>query len=1250
MVPSPFIQPAQIFIPQQATYIQNTHRMHNPNQQPQQYIQQQVQYPQNYVSSNSQPQQLPYMNQPYQSNSYTQPNQQHQSVVSHVTSTQPQNNPYQQPAQHQMLVQNPPQQPQQREKKIIRIIDPSTGKTLNDEIRTNRMSSLSVTSTNQVEEVKDQTTEVADDTKSKVCQEFAALVAARCKTDQPQTSQTEDSKSEELAKNEEEAEEEVIVVEKPEEPKVEEKLEETKEAVTVEPEEKPDEEVKPEEQETIVEEKPEKTIEEKSSETEDKDSSKGKKARKNKEQNSPTTNTTGAIAVDIEIKREERPSLSPPTSEIPEEIKASSLVESSPEINDTIKKIEDEVSEENGVTPLSESPQVVTEDDSESQEKPVDDETEDTDLQRSDSEEQSTDPPSLKYDYKENQWSPLNTEGKKQYDREFLMRLQYDDLSKKKPDDLPKLDIILTQPICNDQSNTSTGMERQDFLPYFQQQTLTSGRMSGSMHRQKSRDFNKNRVESRKVIQISREKEVQFVRTANAYRPHYLGDGSDEDRHDERLFRNVRSMLNKLTPQNFNSLINKFKELEINSESRMVGVIKLIFQKAIDEPAFSVAYANLCKSLSNILTNTKMQSKEGKEFTFRSGLLNRCQEQFEKNRNDDEILEKKRGELELAESPEKRKELLMALEEHETVSKRKYLGNIRFIGELFKLKMLTENIMHGCLFELLKSHDEEKLECLCKLMKTIGKECDHKQAKPRMDQYFTQMQKIVEQKKTCSRVRFMLQDVIELRKNMWVPRRDENAPKTIAQVREEMEREAQEKAVHLNAAANNASKRRSIPNIVSGMNNRHSASGPNVGDDSGWHNVQHRYNSQRANEMDRSRMMNIASQHSNKMTDGNIQLGPSKAGWGRGASGGRSHNSSQDDTSTTSGANKFSVLQQHDELRPAAHIKGASRSAQLPPRHQSKFSGQSRGLNSRPSAEQERGKREALEMARTVATPPRGNSRESSRSRSGQRAPIDKATSAVSVEVPEMSDDELERRIKTLVDEYIQVHDLSDTKEYVKEMLRANVKSDSIVNKILLSVLERSTEARRTIGDMLNTLMKDTECIVNAQCFTAALESILEFAEDMEIDVPKIWGYIAELISPTVAYKAVQLTNIFEACLPMRNQNSSKTGELFAALLHQCASMIGPSEVYNMWQKSDLKWEDIVQNVDTFINDNQLEFTITGGRSRNSSEMRPVKELSNGIRGIFRLSKAEEMFAWIEVCTDFHIHNKFLGQCDDSSI
>ena len=62
-------------------------------------------------------------------------------------------------------------------------------------------------------------------------------------------------------------------------------------------------------------------------------------------------------------------------------------------------------------------------------------------------------------------------------------------------------------------------------------------------------------------------------------------------------------------------------------------------------------------------------------------------------------------------------------------NKRRILGNIRFIGELFKLQMLIEQIMHDCIFKLLCSKDEESLECMSNLMSTIGKILDHEKAK-----------------------------------------------------------------------------------------------------------------------------------------------------------------------------------------------------------------------------------------------------------------------------------------------------------------------------------------------------------------------------------------------------------------------------------------------------------------------------------------------------------------------------------------
>ena len=52
------------------------------------------------------------------------------------------------------------------------------------------------------------------------------------------------------------------------------------------------------------------------------------------------------------------------------------------------------------------------------------------------------------------------------------------------------------------------------------------------------------------------------------------------------------------------------------------------------------------------------------------------------------------------------------------------LGNIHFIGELYKLKMLTARVIHECVKRLLKEIDEESLESLCRLLTTLGKELE----------------------------------------------------------------------------------------------------------------------------------------------------------------------------------------------------------------------------------------------------------------------------------------------------------------------------------------------------------------------------------------------------------------------------------------------------------------------------------------------------------------------------------------------
>lgn len=105
--------------------------------------------------------------------------------------------------------------------------------------------------------------------------------------------------------------------------------------------------------------------------------------------------------------------------------------------------------------------------------------------------------------------------------------------------------------------------------------------------------------------------------------------------------------------------------------------------------------------------------------------------------------------------------------------------------------MLTVNIMVRCLHNLLENKDEEPLECLCKLLSTIGKELETKHVD--LSPIINQMRAIADRKggnnKVSSRIRFMIQDVIDLRQSQWVPRRQDLNPKTIEQIQKDAERE-----------------------------------------------------------------------------------------------------------------------------------------------------------------------------------------------------------------------------------------------------------------------------------------------------------------------------------------------------------------------------------------------------------------------------------------------------------------------------
>lgn len=202
---------------------------------------------------------------------------------------------------------------------------------------------------------------------------------------------------------------------------------------------------------------------------------------------------------------------------------------------------------------------------------------------------------------------------------------------------------------------------------------------------------------------------------------------SEESRND-LIFRKVRGILNKLTPENFKKLSDDLLRAELNSSVILKGVILLIFEKALDEPKYSSMYAQLCRRLSQEAPNFEPKDQP---CTFRLLLLNKCKTEFE-NRSQSEAFEQKHGTIL---SPED--------EERRHLAKRKMLGNIKFIGELAKLEILSESILHKCIQQLLRGDSQdmsEDLECLCQILRTCGRILDTKKGQKLMYQYFLRMQ------------------------------------------------------------------------------------------------------------------------------------------------------------------------------------------------------------------------------------------------------------------------------------------------------------------------------------------------------------------------------------------------------------------------------------------------------------------------------------------------------------------------------
>jgi len=317
------------------------------------------------------------------------------------------------------------------------------------------------------------------------------------------------------------------------------------------------------------------------------------------------------------------------------------------------------------------------------------------------------------------------------YDRDFL--LQFMDVCKDKPDRLPPPEA-------------------------FSLDALSLANKPGSAHQRQPVC----------TIRVARVKEVRMP--------------NPSPRADTVAIVEVRVLLNTLTPDDFDSVSGLIITWVNSSEGEddawtLFEFIRLVFERAISEPTSSQLYARLCRKMmdqaSPAIVHKDVRDSEGHFITgsrlFRKLLLNRCQEHFEHSW---------RIHLEASAATAANTAIVIEVprsegREDDQKAIRQGPDLMRFMGELFKLQMLTERIMHECVKKLLSNIDNpgnEVIESLCALLEIVGQKLDTTKARTHMDVYIRRMKDLSDSSNIDPRLRSMLLEAIELRSRNWIPR------------------------------------------------------------------------------------------------------------------------------------------------------------------------------------------------------------------------------------------------------------------------------------------------------------------------------------------------------------------------------------------------------------------------------------------------------------------------------------------------
>ena len=296
--------------------------------------------------------------------------------------------------------------------------------------------------------------------------------------------------------------------------------------------------------------------------------------------------------------------------------------------------------------------------------------------------------------------------------------------------------------------------QNSDFEKVLENIKIFAGRINntirGKGHRKNKENFkanNKDWRENEEVEIVSTsvwrkpktEEEEKIGQKAKRYKAKLTGTKEEH----EQIKRKIKITLNKLSPSNLDKLKEQLLEIGKESTNNLIFLVQCIFEKAWSEVKYTQMYANLCKFLKE---KFEMHCFPGLDLDprrnlFKYELLERCESSFTQT------------------PPEEFTDLTKEqIEEKKSQTKKKTLGNVRFIGELFRVELITSKVILSCVNELLNkvNFDEDKIEGACILLSTGGSSFERSKLIAKTDRIFKELESIMKTEDLSSKNKFKI--------------------------------------------------------------------------------------------------------------------------------------------------------------------------------------------------------------------------------------------------------------------------------------------------------------------------------------------------------------------------------------------------------------------------------------------------------------------------------------------------------------